>query len=132
MSQKIEVQLTSVNGLGNSYDLLFIDGVAHIDVGAFWKDQVDLRTDMFTPPDFNMAMLVGQGQPVREMRLCSVEALSQAIGGLKNAVMWNNYITYERHARLQSFCEVLNSVEATGWSATLYLDDMSSGHWEDL
>lgn len=141
MTEKFEVSVGEFMVGEEAYTLVHIhgsnsftekNGNKFIDVAKFWKDNVNMRSDIFhTPPSF-MGMLAFNENPVSEIRICGLDVLRDSIPRLKDHYSWNDYISEVKLDRVALLTEVLADMDIIGFPATLYLNDKKQEYWFEV
>lgn len=76
----------------DTFDLFLIDGVTYIDIVTYWNKCIQLRTDLFQPPESFDAVVL-DGAEARTVVIASLEDLSNAIRQLSTYARYYEYIS---------------------------------------
>ncbi|AXG66994.1 hypothetical protein HOU08_gp268 [Dickeya phage vB_DsoM_JA29] len=132
MADKIIVTARELKILGSQYTILFMKDGIYIDVEKFWKENCNMRSDLFPPPEYQIGLLAAFGDAIQEIHICPLEKLHSALASIPGGHHgWRDYISNSKLDRMLNIVDSISDLECFGTTGTLYLnsDTVNSG-WE--
>jgi len=122
MHDKKEAQLSNIIFNNNHYNVFSFNNEKYIDIQAFWKQEINLRDDLFKMPQVKPGIYQNPTtSSFEEVYLAEIEDLYTAISAFDTYYALRDYMNENIYNRLKLFTSALREVDFNVNSKTVDL-----------